>query len=658
MRTAQPQSARPPKPPKYVPVPPGQRAVFRPILPLPVRFVLWVFRVALRLGRRAALAAVWVLHPVTVGRWRWQAAPLWVAVAAVTVRSWPLWGVAAGIVYAAPVVHGLRARRAERRGRPVPRRWLSDREAPVVAVVLVGVGTYWIMMWAVPGLAAAAPWWVPAVLVLSAAPWWWKARRVLPRPAASTVITTWAEQVAGSPRAGALTGTALIEEAPGSLVDTPEGPKGDALIALPEGTLPTHVERLDELAEHLLNAHAGTVNITRGVDVPQRFARITFAPRGDARVNRYFTEPTLDPKTGKFVGGYGGDRPVDASHWREGGAMNRAIVAGPGGGKQGMERLSMVEAALSPLVLPIVIDGKQGSGIPAVQAGAAFYARTYDEWSATLLAMLKILHLRENRYGLAGWDSFVPDTNGDPLIKILTDEYRWVKAKFPGLVSVYVEITGKGRGLGIGVECALQRGDAGSWGDTELRGNVYANGDRWLGASGDLAGAGVALQGEDFDLGTLPGEPGWAGWISKVNNGQATGTKARTLWIPSDDDVHRKGMEAPFGTVEQWMRDAVVPTLHPDEQAVLDSLRGGDPALVEDAKDAESDGLKAQGSRVDAAILELLRDLPEEAPAINRARIASAVGASATYVSERLKALQKDGLVYQEAPGSPWSAVR
>lgn len=639
--------------------PPGTRIVLKPKRGLGARLALKVWRRVLRPLLAAAVvgggaASWWLLRAVTVGRWRWQAAPLWLATVAALVSSAPVWGVVAAAVYASPVVHQRRVARRARRGRPVPRRLLSARESRLVSGVLCAVGTWWVLVAAVPGVGQVVdPRVVAAVLVLAAAPAWWWGRRVVPVAPPSTVLEQWGARVAASQRAGALAGTTLVEEAPGALVDTVEGPKGEALLALPEGTLPSHVERLDELAEHLLGAHPGTVNITRGVDVDQRHARVRFAPRGDATVFRFFSEPTLD-ESGRFVGGYAGDRPVFGSHWRENGAMNRAIVAGPGGGKQGMERLSMVEAALSPLVLPIVLDGKRGAGIPSVRDGAAFYAASEEQWSAAVGAVLRILRLRQERYGAMGWDSFTPGP-GDPLVKVLGDEWRYIKARWPGLVQVLVEVTGLGRSLGVGVEIALQKGDAQSWGDAELRNNVYSNGDRWVGAAGDIGAAGVALQGEDLDLGSLPGEAGWAYWVCKVNGGAAAGEKARTLWIPADRDVE-KGAEAPHGTVQQWMRDATFPALHPDEQAVLDALAGGDPELVAEARDIDADGRRVEGETKRDAVLTLLRERREQGEEpLYRSQIAAQVGCSLGYASDLLRKMADEGLV--TSVGQQWEAA-
>jgi hypothetical protein len=672
--------------------------VWRVVRWLAVRLVLRPLgRLALALGAGATVGTLWLLRATTVGRWRTQALPVWVAGAAVAVPVWPAWAGLSALVAGMPAIHALRARRS---GEGALRRALSGREARLWAWTLGGVATWWLTAagggwraalpaigvgyaaWAriarparwvravsagtaaatVLGLLVGAQpvtltgWWPPAAMVAVAAPWWWAWRRV--RPAVvPAIVARWDEEVGGAdPKyAGALAGTEIIEF--GALAETADGPCGDAVLALPHGTVPSKVTSLDELAEHLLDAPAGTVAIGRHPRLSQRFARIRFTPASTADVIRYFEEPTYDPATGLFLAGYAHESaPAHAAFHRDGGAMHWAVVGGTGAGKGGTERLVMAEAALSPLVLPIFLDGKFGTGCPSVKDGMGFYARTPTQWRDALYAVVAMMQARMDRYGLTGRDRFTPGP-GEPLILAWADEWMTVHTEHPGLVRQAARLTREGRSLGCAFGAALQKGDAYGWGDVAIRGNVYAGGTVWLGTAGDASSAGVASQTYGVDLTSLPGVAGWGAWLSKVN-GVGDGEKARGLFLPSQSDVD-DGKPAPFGRCEDWMLEAVKagtarPTLHPDEQAILDRLVHGDPGLSADAQDASSDADRTAKATTLDRLLVLLAGLGEGSDGMTRGDIALAVGGSVGHVSTVLGGAKSDGLVDQSRAYGPY----
>jgi len=389
-----------------------------------------------------------------------------------------------------------------------------------------------------------------------------------------------------------------------------------------------------------------------------RRVRLRFVPAGDTDRVRFFEEPTYDARTGLFLAGYAHEQaPTSAALNRDGGSMHWAAVASTGGGKGGTSRLIVTEANLSPHWLTIVLDGKFGTGIPSVRAGAGFYARTADEWKVAGHVVAQMLQARMDQYGAAGRDRWAP-APGEPGILLWADEWKRVHETHPALLAVAARVAAEGRSLGVAFGASLQKGDAYGWGDIAIRGNVYGGGTLWTGSAGDAAAAGVAAQRFGVDFSAIPGKPGWGAWLSQVDN-RATGEVTRGLFLPSQSDVD-DGAEAPFGRCEDWNEDAARqgthrPALQPALQAIFDRLVHGDPGLAADAQDAASDmGREVQARTVDKILAFLAGPDVDEAGA-GRKDIVEAVGGAPGYVSQVLKDAKAAGLVEQPREYGPWA---
>lgn len=671
-----------------------------------VPVVKWSAKVVGVLVAAGFVAAGVALKAVTVGRFRFQAAPAWVAVAAVVVRSWPAWAGVVAVAVAAPYVHEWRAGGRARKGRPVPRRYLSAREARLVALVAAGVGTWWavaagaewrvvpaavgaaLVTWphlsrvghlpvaaryviagsvgvTVLGLLvgadpvpAVAPWWTPALIPAAGAWSWWRGRRVVAPPAPPAIVAAWAERITnGDPsQVGSLRGTEIVDF--GGVKDTAGGPVGDAVLALPFGTVPSAVTTRDELAQHILDMPAGSVQIGVDPSGSTRRVRVRFVPAGDADRVRYFEEPTYDTGSGLFLSGFAHEAaPSYAALNRDGGSMHYAVVAATGGGKGGTMRLIVTEANLSPHWLTVVLDGKFGSGLPSVRAGCGFYARTADEWRTAMHAVMAMLQARMNQYGTAGRDRFTPGP-GEPGIRLVADEWKRIHETHPALLGMAETITSQGRSLGFAFDASLQKGDAYGWGAISIRNNVYGGGTAWLGSAGDAAASGVAAQKYGIDLSQIPGKPGWGAWLSQVDNRTAAEI-TRGLFLPSQSDVD-DGRPAPFGRCEDWNEDAARqgthrPALHPDLQVIFDRLLHADPELAADAVDAARDmGREADARTLDKVLAFLASPEVVEVGA-RRKDIIEAVGGAPGYISDVLKQAKAGGLVDQGQSFGPWA---
>ena len=338
------------------------------------------------------------------------------------------------------------------------------------------------------------------------------------------------------------------------------------------------------------------------------------------------------------------------------GGVNTVAVAGPGKGKGGFTIITDVEAALSDLVVLIVLDGKRGSGLPALKHGAALYARTPGQWIVAWEAAMDIMRLRADAFGDAGMSLWKPTTD-TPLIKVTCDEWRYIHRAWPSMREDAVWWTGQTRSYGGHLHLNLHKGDGDGYGDTEIRSNMYSNGQAWVGPQGDLTAQGVATQAWDVDTMSLPPYPGWGFICQTIDGAAAATTRQRTLWLPTQAEVDQLGCPAPFGTADHHLqREAKFPTLPPAQQAILDAAReliesgrADDPKVVEEAKDRNAGTNEATADQRILGALYLL----DEAGATE---IADATGLNRQHVQERLGVLAKADppMVEQDAPRRPY----
>jgi hypothetical protein len=566
--------------------------------------------------------------------------------------GWPLLAAVAAAVLVAPLPWALAAVLAvaaawlrERRGGP--RRVVSDREAWLWAGALAVVAV-------AQQLLDGRPWWAaPAATIPTSVAWIWGRRTRRP----GRFEQAWAEHVAGEQDWARSTVRDVRVK-----VDRKGYPDGTFTLVVAKGQTAKDVAtKGDELASHLADAFpvltAGSLMVSHGHGDPIRQARVAIAnPRRQAEP-RYWREPSLDERTGLYQIGdtmHDGSR---AQMWQHAGGVNTVAVGGPGKGKGGFTVVTDVEAAISRHVVLIVLDGKRGAGVPALRYGASLYARTPGQWIVAWDAAMTIMRMRADEYGEAGKSLWSPQS--DPLIKVTCDEWRYIHRAWPQMREDAVWWTGQTRSYGGHLHLNLHRGDGDGYGDTEIRSNMYANGQAWIGPQGDLSAENCAVQSWGVKPATLPPYPGWGDLCQTINGDVGSAVRAKNLWLPTNAEVAEFGVPAPHGTADDIIREhAVFPSLPPAMQAVLDTAReaiesgrADQPEAVEEARERAA-ATQGRPETVDALILAALANAPDQAAGATD--LAKAIGRDRAYVQERLTVLRDTGRVLQEGPRRPY----
>jgi hypothetical protein len=589
---------------------------------------------------RATLGAVLgtrVLWRTSFGRWRTYGWPVWVAVGAVAHPAPLAWLTGAAALAALPWA---RARMKLRR------RHLSDLEAYLAGGTFAAVA-----LAQVAAAALAAPWWVPLVVVVPpAGVWFWKRR--IRRP--TKFERVWEEHVAPEKD---FAGTKLYDV---NIKDHPDGPEGSAVIRAPKGGTGRTLARQDELlASHLAEGYPqledGAVVIARSPRDKVREARLLLCRPSQMGRIIPFEGPSLNPKTGAWKAGETGHDDALLHFWRTAGGIFTGRIGGPGAGKGWASMLAGVEAALSPLILPIFMDGKLGKGFPAMRHAGGLYCRTPAEWWVGWSCYMRIMGLRLEEEGESGKSAFKP-TPSNPLLYIDVDEFRNVKKVWPQISGDAADAAEQHRASGGHVALNIHRGDADGWGETRTRGAFMSAGQMLLGPAGEVTAAAVATQDYNVDLNNLPPHPGWWYVCQRIQGG-GDETRFHMLYLPPRNEVEDLGLAAPAGTVEDYLTEAVTPSLASRaQQAVWDEAReliesgkANDPDVTAEARHHAEEA--AARATVDDQIVAALRHLPEGAGASQLADLG--IG-NRSHINIRLKALTDTGVLVQEEPGKPY----
>lgn len=613
--------------PTPVRVMPERRHSRRP--PLLLRFIGAILGGAFALVFVVLRAALRIVVLSLTSRWRYAAAPGWfLAAAALPIRDVELVWVGLSVALALVPKNRLRG--------------ISDRERWVIQRVTAGVAGWHL-------LAVDAPLWlsVPslvAVVAAGAVPWWRGGRWVLFGYEEPHVLL-WRELVAESGHAKpALQGSVLRSVDIDPATETTTG-----VVELAPGRSSSEVALLDEHVESLLRLPRGTVTLGSVPLWTPREARIVLARPGDETRMRFWDGPSLTAD-GRWTAGYTttGD-PVEARLWQPGGAVFGAAVAAQGAGKGVFMRTLLLEAALSPLVYVVVLDGKLGMGIPEAYDGADVYAGSEGpvRWRKVIDGVHAVYKARAARYGAARRGRWVPG-KPDPLILFVIDELsQVVHAVGKPWVRKLVELGEGMRATGIGMWIDTQKGDGPSYGDTALRAHLLGNGFAWIGPAGDAIARQVAVQDYACDPGRLPPARGWAFLAGRVFGVPPTMMRGR--YVPSVAEVEDDDAPHPFGIAEDWFREETRhPVLHEEDQAALENALTGSggvaavmsgPALSLTPPSTPSLGSEPRGRD---AVLGVLRGADGPVP---RGYIARKARLSPRYVSDVLAVLADDGLV-------------
>lgn len=572
-----------------------------------VRYAIVAWLAGLTGGRRH------VVRPLTLLAVAWIPFP----------RDWLVHGAAAAVFW---VVYGTRGK---------VRGW-SKREVGILATAATTVTLWHLAFAAWGGFEVAAGPIVLGVGYLGVlgyhAGLWIHGRRVRAPAPPDPLLLEWASKVAPVPGLtpeipvdpavpdgpSRYVPTELGLDAEGEFTEwtsTDGGEGGTGVLRLTR-TRASDVAKLDEHAERALDLRRGSVVISADPRLSVREVRIhiTRDPHAAAERMVWFDGLTLD-NDGRFVIQKRRDgSPVYGRHRKpqSGSAVHVGYVAPSEGGKGAAFRIHAIEAAADPLTCRVNIDGKGGGGIPYMRHGAAHHVSKPHLYLPTLEAYHAAMMVRsslEEERGADGWvaseEAPQVDLWADELPKIHAQGNRKEQARAKWLI---LDISQTGRSLGYDLRATLQKGDDAGWGSTTTRMNVMQNaGWVWLGKVADVGAKNTAYQSLTRELGidpvNLPDGAGWAYVTGGALAGQAV-MEARTLYLPTRNDVERKKMESPYGTFEDWLeRYGVQTAWHPKEWTAFRTTFERHAEAAEKAKEkAESAGSAAmappQGSPV------------------------------------------------------------
>jgi hypothetical protein len=278
---------------------------------------------------------------------------------------------------------------------------------------------------------------------------------------------------------------------------------------------------------------------------------------------------------------------------------------------------------------------------------------------------------RAGRYGAAQRPFWHPDATVDgyldPAAYLVIDELgKMMRAHgTKDFVSKLEDLAAAGRSFGCGVWVDNQRGGRNDIVTPGFRNNIRKNGTALIGQFGDRNSGSVAVQDLKVDLTKLPTAPGW--WYIKGGITDVPAVKARSRLLASADEVEFLGLQAPHGTVEEWLARTVTAKLHPADQEIVDKWRREFVDTVAPAPEPIPEPVvtseePAPGVHVEAPprILRAVpaQPLPDTTPALDliprivreggvmtRGEIAEAAGIKPEYASDRLKKLKEMGVV-------------
>jgi hypothetical protein len=311
------------------------------------------------------------------------------------------------------------------------------------------------------------------------------------------------------------------------------GDRDTGILRLTSGK-PSDVAQMDDTITCTIDRHApfdlpaNALDISLDPKLPSaRDVRVTLMRDPSKAKNNihYFDGPTLKDD-GSFVAGYTvSGQVIPGRLYRAGSAVNLLLLGGPGSGKGGGTRTSVLESAMAKrtrpdgtvegLVYRVGIDGKNGAGMPELAGLFDVYIKDEDQWKIGLEIAGAVLLTRLKRYGDAGRSRWHPSI--DPLLEVTIDEIVAVAQKYPRYCSIMERYVAQGRSLGCRKVGNTQRGGGGDMWSTRYRGNLRGNGAIGIGQQGDTTVGMLATQDTMVDLTKLPQAPGYMFMVSKVD---------------------------------------------------------------------------------------------------------------------------------------------
>lgn len=555
------------------------------------------------------------------GRYRAMVAPYWTSlgIAAASSLAWRN-GVWSAPLLIAPAVGALFwwgpslvARLVERRGGDVEPgstkagRWLDREPERVYAVAVTATAGVMSQAVTVFGWSKVTGWAWLLLTLAAAAPWqhhhrWWLRG---PAKQQGALGEAW-------PR---------CQDKISKLKDCELGPNvGDGvvekhLVTVPEGRDATSILDTGNLIARIIGMPAGSVTVTLGddgEDLTAGQAWVIKSPKSKLRTAQIFPGPSLG-KEGTFHFANAPDGPIQVVAHDKDGVKHFAGFGTTGSGKGSVEALHIVNRVETGWWLPILVDGKSGTSIHGALQDACYYvARQRADWIAAINIVHGAMKARREEFGRRRWTRYRiwEMWQEFPAVALILDECPALARALPDYTKRnLLEIAEHGRSLGFAVGAFGQSShNAMVPGGSLLRGLLTGGGCAWYGRAGDSPrDKTVQIDGREYSLTDFPAGAGW-GYITGGAVAGLRVVKARTLWVPDDEDDPVAGDHLDGWTPSKPLPQAPseLEALHADRSPVANAVEAVGSEASTSGAPAES------GPTARDAILQILTEADGE----------------------------------------------
>lgn len=354
-----------------------------------------------------------------------------------------------------------------------------------------------------------------------------------------------------------------------------------------ETTRASHVARLAGEVEALIDGKNGSVRL-RSVDgASVRRLLVQYVPDPtllERRVN-YARDARIDSKGLLYMGDTSDGTPWHLPVRRKSGAAHISVTGTTGAGKGVTVRRIVAAYSASPWVFTCVIDLKGGTGVPSLALGSEIFACTKEEILLATEIMRDLRRERMRRYAELKRGMWHPDM--DPMLATVVDEIQQINqpqnAWLRTLGGHITDSAAQGRSNGCQITVTAQRNDGESMISPTTRSNLMGGGTALMHKPGDTSAGHLGAQNFDVDPSRIPGRAGWCFALCNVDKEMAE-APILVAMTPDKDEVRFGGMDAPFGTIEEWLeRDHVTPELVETEALIAGRWTSAPAPMVDPA---------------------------------------------------------------------------
>lgn len=349
----------------------------------------------------------------------------------------------------------------------------------------------------------------------------------------------------------------------------------------------SHVARLAGEVEAAIDGKAGSIRL-RSVDgASVRRLLVQYVPDPTLLEKKiiYAPDARIDDKGLLYLGDTSDGTPWHLPVRRKSGAAHIAVSGATGAGKGVTVRRIVAAYSAAPWVFTCVIDLKGGTGVPSLALGAEIYACTKEEILLATEIMRDLRRERMRRYAELKRGMWHPDM--DPMLATVVDEIQQINQPQNAYLRVLgqhiTDSAAQGRSNGCQITVTAQRNDGESMISPTTRSNLMGGGTALMHKPGDMSARHLGAQDFDVDPSRIPGRAGWCFALCNVDKAMVE-APILVAMTPDKDEVRFEGVEAPHGTIEEWLqRDHETPELVGTEALIAGRWASAPAPMVDPA---------------------------------------------------------------------------